>query len=239
MNINFSWFSIHKQICMDNHQVNEKPNKIVVCTYILQYIVQSSLLAKAICIMQKGIAIHIIQLLTVDMENKKQHKISYLNINYIYRMCKEHFIYVIKTEVTEMDQLANVHRSHIWEGNTNTSITQFPLPDDKRSQIHEESGQDYLLKCMYSVSISVTKHTGFKTWPLSSRLSQSTVLIEAETRQQTSTCPLQNVLKCCKNTYTCQLFRGVYTVLCRSLRQRSTAENTELNQAIKCHKSRL
>lgn len=75
-------------------------------------------------------------------KTKKQHKISYLNINYIYRMCKEHFIYVIKTEVTEMDLLANVHRSHIWEGNTNTSITQFPLPDDtgpERSQIHEEN----------------------------------------------------------------------------------------------------
>lgn len=53
--------------------------------------------------MQKGIAIHIIQLLTVDMENKKQYKISYLNINYIYRMCNKHFIYVIKNEATEMD----------------------------------------------------------------------------------------------------------------------------------------
>ena len=70
--------------------------------------------------MQKGIAIHIIQLLTVDMENKKPLKISYLNINYIYRMCNKHFIYVIKTEVTEMEQLANVHQSHIWEGNTQT-----------------------------------------------------------------------------------------------------------------------
>lgn len=34
--------------------------------------------------MQEGIAIHIVQLITVDM---KKAKISYLNINYIYRMC--------------------------------------------------------------------------------------------------------------------------------------------------------
>lgn len=70
--------------------------------------------------MQKGIAIHIIQLLTVDVEIKKATQISYVNINYIYRMCNEHFIYVIKTGVTEMDQLVNVHRIHRWEGNTKT-----------------------------------------------------------------------------------------------------------------------
>lgn len=35
--------------------------------------------------MQGDIAIHIVQLLTVDTEKKQT--ISYLNINYIYRMC--------------------------------------------------------------------------------------------------------------------------------------------------------
>lgn len=48
--------------------------------------------------MQKGIAIHIIQLLTVDMENKAtQNKLNQLHIQNV------HFIYVIKTEVTQMD----------------------------------------------------------------------------------------------------------------------------------------
>lgn len=52
--------------------------------------------------------------------NQKATQISYVNINYIYRMCNGHFIYVIKTEVTEMDQLVNVHQIHCLEGNTKT-----------------------------------------------------------------------------------------------------------------------
>lgn len=37
--------------------------------------------------MQEGIAIHMVQLITVGMKKEAKKKISYLNINYIYRMC--------------------------------------------------------------------------------------------------------------------------------------------------------
>lgn len=44
------------------------------------------MLAGATFFTQAGIALRIIQLITVNMK-KKEAKISYLNINYIYRMC--------------------------------------------------------------------------------------------------------------------------------------------------------
>lgn len=37
--------------------------------------------------MQEGIAIYMVQLITVNMKKEAKKKISYLNINYIYRMC--------------------------------------------------------------------------------------------------------------------------------------------------------
>lgn len=76
--------SIHRQICMDNHYVDEKQIKLFV--HIFYNPSRSSSLAEALLFTYEGIALRIIQLITVDMKKNKA-KISYLNINYIYRMC--------------------------------------------------------------------------------------------------------------------------------------------------------
>lgn len=67
MDINFCLFFNTQANLYGQSLGRWKPNKIILYTYFTIHTVVSSL-AKAICIMQEGIAIHIVQLITVDMK---------------------------------------------------------------------------------------------------------------------------------------------------------------------------